>query len=159
VTHCKPLVQLSRGSGEASRIRILHPVPAPCTPRIAYIIIRQLRAKTHVLPTPLTKTTTHPLERRPNLPTSPPFHHPVLSTNSDVRVVEVNLEGSGQSSSNGPNENLSSLVSGYFWHITDIHYDANYVATADYAQSEYYICIIDYSIDISSLFNLIFSLL
>lgn len=30
--------------------------------------------------------------------------------------------------------NVSSKI-GYFWHITDIHYDANYEATADYAQS------------------------
>lgn len=28
------------------------------------------------------------------------------------------------------------VVSGYFWHITDVQYDANYVATADYTQSE-----------------------
>ncbi|KAL4148008.1 hypothetical protein QTP88_002316 [Uroleucon formosanum] len=31
--------------------------------------------------------------------------------------------------------NFFYVFSRYFWHITDIHYDANYVATANYAQS------------------------
>lgn len=34
------------------------------------------------------------------------------------------------------------FVSGYFWHITDVHYDASYVATADYTQSEYIIILL-----------------
>lgn len=38
-----------------------------------------------------------------------------------------------------PDENLSSLVSGYFWHITDVRYDANYIASDDYTRSEYII--------------------
>ena len=29
------------------------------------------------------------------------------------------------------------LISGYFWHITDIHYDVNYTTHGDTSRSEY----------------------
>jgi len=148
VTHCKPLVQLSRGSGAAaSRIRLLRPIPAPCTPRIAYIIIQQLRAQTRACHLPRTHKNyplIHPnrYDRFSRLLHNPNTKHSTPPTLAYLRVaVAVNLEGSAQSSCSGLDENLSSLVSGYFWHITDIHYDANYVATADYAQRKYIIVI------------------
>jgi len=75
VTHCKPFVQLSRGSWAASRIRLPRPVvPAPYTPRIAYTIIRQLRAQ----PPPLypSQKLHPPILSRPILPTSPPLLTP-----------------------------------------------------------------------------------
>ncbi|KAF0771668.1 acid sphingomyelinase-like phosphodiesterase 3b [Aphis craccivora] len=151
LTHCSASSYLTRGSGEltaaqfaaafatptlpgerhgSSRIRLLRLVPAPCTPRIAYNNTADARANPRA-PYPFTKTTLRS-GKRLNLP------NPPLTPTPQYRRTRCGDESLGivaQSSSCGPNENLSFLVSGYFWHITDIHYDANYAATSDYAQS------------------------